>query len=176
MGHTDRSLPTIAADLKNWQANGFPRNMWNFSTQYKRTLLDAPIAAASGFTVRYRFQTTQLRLELALERPWLYHITLNGKPVSFAGAIRWFDEDIRRVNIADWVTAGENVLELTAQSFHVLCEIMPVYILGNFAVVPASTGFVIELPRELTWGDWSAQGLSFYPWGVRYRQIGRAHV
>ena len=168
-GHIERSLPTIVADLKNWQAHGFPRNMWSFSTQYKRTILDAPIPAASGFTVRYRFRTPRLPLELAVERPWLYQITLNGKLVSFAAAAQWFDEDIRRVSITDLVTDGDNVLELTAQPFHVLCEIMPVYLLGNFAVAPASQGFTLEPARKLTWGDWGAHGLSFYPWGVRYR-------
>ena len=168
-GRRDLSLPTIAADLKNWQANGFPRNMWNFSTQYKRTLLDTPIAATSGFKVQYRFHAPELPLELAVERPWLYQITLNGKPVSFATAPRWFDEDIRRVSMAGLVVAGDNRLELTAKSFHVLCEIMPVYILGNFAVVPANTGFTLNPPQVLEWGNWAAQGLPFYPWGVRYR-------
>ena len=166
---TEKSLPTIAADLKNWQANGFPRNMWSVSTQYKRRILDAPIAAGSGFTVRYRFHTPQMPLELAVERPWLYQITLNEKLVPFEGASRWFDEDIRRVNISDFVVAGENVIELTAQTFNVLCEIMPVYLLGNFAVTPGSIGFILEPARPLALGDWVGQGLSFYPWGVRYR-------
>ena len=168
-GGTDLSLPTIAADLKNWQANGFPRNMWNFSTQYKRTLLDTPVAAASGFKVQYRFHAPALPLELAVERPWLYEITLNGKPISFAAAPAWFDEEIRRCSLGGLVVGGENQLQLAAKSFHVLCEIMPVYILGNFTVTAASTGFTIESPRALGWGNWAAQGMPFYPWGVRYR-------
>jgi hypothetical protein len=49
-----------------------------------------------------------------------------------------------------------------------LCEIKPVYILGDFTLQAAAKGFRIVTPQPLSLGDWTAQGLPFYPHGVRY--------
>jgi len=46
-----------------------------------------------------------------------------------------------------------------------LCEIAPVYVLGDFAAEPGA----IRRAESLKLGDWTTQGLPFYPWDVRYR-------
>ena len=49
-----------------------------------------------------------------------------------------------------------------------LCEIKPIYILGDFGLTPAAKGFRIVAARPLACGDWTRHGLPFYPYGVRY--------
>jgi hypothetical protein len=49
-----------------------------------------------------------------------------------------------------------------------LCEVMPVYLIGDFALEPVSHGFEVAAPAPLRLGDWTAQGLPFYPDAVRY--------
>jgi hypothetical protein len=171
-GNEERGLPTIVADQRNWRAQGFPQNMWQNSIQYQRRFLEAKVDPDLGFTARYRFTVaddTTRALALAIERPWLYRITVNGRDLSFAGAARWWDEDIRRAGIGHLVCQGENVVELTARPFHVLCEIAPIYALGDFAVDPAPSGFALQPARRIVLGDWRHQGLPFYPWAVRYQ-------
>ena len=169
-GRTLTSVPTAVADRENWLAQGFEQNVWKWSVQYRRCFLEATPVKNSGFRVRYRFQVAGgCVAELAVERPWLYQITVNGQPVDFTNAKQWWDEDVRRISIGALAREGENVVELAANPFHVLCEIMPVYVLGEFAVESAATGFELRPARALAVGDWRTQGLSFYPWGVRYR-------
>ncbi|MCU0875605.1 MAG: hypothetical protein MUE50_25010, partial [Pirellulaceae bacterium] len=108
-------------------------------------------------------------LQLAVERPWLYTIVLNGKAVPFGDAERWLDSDIRKASIGSGVQAGENRLELEARPMQPLCEIMPVYVLGDFRLTPNMSGFTIDAPRQLELGSWNEQGLPFYADKVAYR-------
>jgi hypothetical protein len=130
-----------------------------------------PRAPQGGLIVQYRFQAQALdlsSLELALERPWLYRVELNGVPLEFPESGRWFDEDIRRIPIAHAAVHGENVVRLTAEAVSDRCEIAPAYVLGAFALQPAERGFIISDPVPMRMGDWREQGLCFYPWGVCY--------
>jgi hypothetical protein len=63
---------------------------------------------------------------------------------------------------------GHNVVTLTTQPFNILCEIDRIYLLGRFALDPASSGFTITTMRPLALGDWTQQGLPFYAGTVRY--------
>ena len=48
-------------------------------------------------------------------------------------------------------------------------EIEPVYIVGDFAVIPEQIGWSISAPvKNLTLGSWKAQKQPFYSWGVSY--------
>jgi hypothetical protein len=174
----DRTLTdvnTVQADTANWRWQGFARNPWRQARQFKRTVIDRPVGPESGFAVRYRFTVAEdlpaasrASLCLGVERPWLYDVRLNDVVLATSDAPRWFDEHARAVPIGAHVRAGENVLTLTARPFDVLCEIMPVYLLGDFALAPAARGFRVVAPRPLTLGDWTEQGLPFYPDAVRY--------
>jgi hypothetical protein len=167
---------TFRADDANWRAQGFPGNPWRLgNSQFNRNTIDHEVDPDSAFRVTYRFDVAadypsarRAALSLAIERPWLYTIKINGRAVSFAKARRWFDEDMRLLPVGRRLRAGENTVELSAPRFHMLCEIKPIYILGDFALQPAAKGFRIVTARPLSLGDWTAQGMPFYPHGVRY--------
>ncbi len=50
-----------------------------------------------------------------------------------------------------------------------LCEIMPVYLLGRFGLEPAGRGFRVARQQALELGDWTARGMPFYHNAVRCR-------
>jgi hypothetical protein len=69
----------------------------------------------------------------------------------------------------DYFSTVRNTLRLMARPMHPLCEIMPVYVLGEFALQSAPVGFTIVKPRPLQLGSWIEQGMPFYPGKVSYR-------
>ncbi len=163
-----------AADSTNWHAQGFPQNLWQGSIQFRRNFLDAPIAAASGFAVRYHFRVApgmlpRTDIRAAVERPWLYEVRCNGIEIPQDDAETWFDEDVRLLPLAHAVRPGPNVLELRARRFHVLAEIKPVILRGDFRAIPDDAGFVLAPSRPWETGrDWAAEGAPFYPGRARY--------
>ncbi|HYW80984.1 MAG TPA: hypothetical protein VE890_15495, partial [Thermoguttaceae bacterium] len=167
---------TTIADELNWKTYGLRGNIWSGSAQFRRTLIDKQFPPDSGFRVTYRFTidpdalaAVKPSLELAVERPWLYSITVNGKAMDTRDAVRWFDPNIRKMSIEDVIQAGDNRVTLDARPMRSLCEIMPVYVLGDFALEPGETGFTIDKPRKLKMGSWNEQGLPFYADKVAYR-------
>ena len=172
-----RGAHTIHADSANWRAQGFDRNLWSVSIQYRKTFLEAQILEPSAFSVRYPFEVAEsfaasdgaAILQAAVERPWLYEIFCNGVPVPQEGAAPWFDEEMRLLSLGHAMRAGANELELRAAKFDVLAEIMPVILRGAFRARPAKRGFILDAPSPWeTSDDWSAEGHGFYPWRVRY--------
>lgn len=107
-------------------------------------------------------------LRVGIERPWLCRVEINGVAIEQDRGERWFDENMRSFAIGQAARLGENALSLTAKPFHMLCNIMPVYVIGDFALAPAGRGFTIVNPSGLTMGDWTGQGMPFYPDRVRY--------
>ncbi len=160
-------INTVHAEELNWKLQGFTGIPW--TKQYRRTIMDREVDPESEFTVRYRFTVGDGfdgPLCAGIERAWLYDIYINGEKLDQDGAERWFDPDFRTVPIQ--AQPGENVLTLTAKPFHVLCAIMPVYIIGDFSLSPAERGFRIDPARDLEKGDWTDQGMPFYADAVRY--------
>ncbi len=50
-------------------------------------------------------------------------------------------------------------------------EIEPIYVLGNFTVLPAATGWIIDTKKpDLELGTWGKQGLPFYSWELAYKK------
>ncbi len=170
------SVNTIHADRANWRAQGFSGNLWNHTIQFRRAFLDLPERTGSGFRVKYRFFLEPAALEsvaptlaAAVERPHLYRILCNGRPLPAHAGQPWFDEETRALPIGGLVRGGANELTLEAERFHPLHEIMPVYITGAFSLRARDAGFALDAPAALTPGDWTTQGLPFYPGAVRYR-------
>lgn len=164
------SVPCIRAEAAIWQDHGFDQNPWRWAIQYRRTYLDATFPQPSGFELTYRFSITPgvdlKSLRVAVERPQLYEVRLNGQPVSVANGEVWFDEEIRAASVAVAARVGENVLSLRANRMHPLCEVTPPYVLGDFAAVPAERGFTLAPPKPLAMGNLIGQGLPFANRGV----------
>jgi hypothetical protein len=171
-----KDITTFRADDANWRVQGFAGNPWRLgSVQFERNWIDHELDRDSPFRVTYRFEidakyppARRGGIALAVERPWLYTVRVNGGAADFGKASPWFDEQMRALPIGRFLKPGANAVELAAARFHMLCEIKPVYILGDFSLAAAARGFRIVPPRPLKLGDWTGQGLPFYPHGVRY--------
>jgi hypothetical protein len=175
-GTEAEGVNTTLADNMNWKQHGCEKNIWSFTAQFRRSFIDMEFPKDTGFTVDYHFEIAAGAfaavgdsLEVAIERPWLYEVTLNGRPLRFGKHEQWFDEDIRKTSIADAIRSGRNTLRLTARPMHPLCEIMPVYVSGEFGLKAAPVGFTIVKPQPLKLGSWLKQGMPFYAGKVSHR-------
>jgi hypothetical protein len=73
------------------------------------------------------------------------------------------------------VQVGENRVVLMASPMSVYHELEPVYLLGDFSLRAAESGFVVAPPRPLEAGSaaWNQQGCPFYAAGVAYTETFR---
>ena len=101
----------MAGQLDSWQRHGFERPAWDNAVQYKTRVFDKnQFAADSGFDATFRFEASSadaLRgLQLAIETPELYRVTINGQPLDFASGERIMDPHIRAVSIEKQAKVG----------------------------------------------------------------------
>ena len=148
-------------------ANGNP---WNTSVQYKRNILDRDTFKNGGFTATYRFTVNDKfdysNMKLVSERPELFTVKINGEQVKPIPGEWWLDRSFGVYAIGKQVKTGLNTVELSVSPMSIFAEIEPVYVLGDFAVVPEKLGWSISAPVEnLTLGSWKQP---FYSWGVSY--------
>lgn len=173
--HRHPEMPTAEANEHMWKAHGFPQDPWEWTIQYKREYVDHVFPVGSGYAVEYNvdidppaLEAIRPGLKLAVERPWLYTIEVNGQHCPFDQATRWFDEDMRIAPVGHFIRAGRNIIRLSIQPMQIHAEIAPVYLLGDFAVRDGAHGLMLVRAQPLTSGGWRDQGLPFYPWTVRY--------
>ncbi len=170
-GRAHPGLYVTRANRLCWESHGFDADVWDRAIQYRRNFIDMSFDASTGFRADYHVQIADGAIngiELAIERPDLYRVEVNGSAASFAAGERWFDETIRKIDITSLLRPGSNIISLIASPFHILCEIAPIYLLGDFAVDTAEVGFTITPARALRLGDWVTQGLAHYDRAVRY--------
>jgi hypothetical protein len=175
-GTTVEGVNTTWADEMNWKAHGQRGNIWSHSAQFRRDLIEMQFPEKSGFSVSYHFtvapdavDTVRSSLQVAVERPWLYEVALNGKTIRFRDGERWLDPDMRTTSIAAALQGGVNTITLKARPMRPLCEIMPLYVLGQFSLAAEEKTFSITEARSLQLGDRAEQGIPFYPGKVDYR-------
>lgn len=169
---------SIRADLANWHAHGFEKNVWNFGIQFRRTFLDAPVPDPRGFAVEFPFAVAPGvdpavlgAVDLAVECPWLWRVSVNGNVIAFDQASVWWDENIRRTPITAQLRTGSNRVRLETERFTVRHEIATVYLLGAFALAGAPAGFAMRPASPLGLGDWQTYGRPFDAgtWVYRFR-------
>jgi hypothetical protein len=108
-------------------------------------------------------------MKAVVERPALWSVTLNGTEINPEPGKWWLDREFGVFNIGGLVRKGDNTLTLKSNPMKVHAEIEPVYITGDFKVMPAEKGWIIEpTVKPLTTGSWKDQGMPFYSWGVTY--------
>jgi hypothetical protein len=172
-GETRSNSYFYAAQQWVFQKHGLPRNPWDNAVQFKDEFLAKTFPPESGFTVGYTFTIegrVPTNLALVIERPDLYRITCNDRPVRARPGAWWLDKAFGVVPLAEVARPGRNVVTLRAQPFTVWHELEPAYLLGDFALRPTERGFVVAPERELQLGAWNEQGHPFYARGVAYRQ------
>jgi hypothetical protein len=178
-----------------WQKNGLDGDPWDGAVQFGDELISKKFPANSGFEASYRFTIESpipKNLAIVVERPDLYTITCNGRPVRAKAGDWWLDKAFGRIRIADTARIGENVVTIKAAPLTMYHELEPAYVLGSFTLTPADCGFVIRPDQPLGLGNcvlgksregWNSQGQPFYSGGVSYgerfalnRRTGRVAV
>ncbi len=149
-------------------------NPWNSSVQFKTNIVDRDnFEANTGFTATYYFNIRGAvdfaGMKAVIERPELWSVMVNGKEAKAEEGKWWLDRELGVYNIENLVKRGINSITLNVSQMKIHAEIEPVYILGNFSVMPADKGFSIEpAVNKLTMGSWKDQGLLFYSWDITY--------
>ncbi len=148
-------------------------NPWSRAVQFRDELITKTFPADSGFSASYRFTIKDAlpeSLEIVVERPDLYTITCNGKPVAATKDTWWLDKAFGRLDLSEVAKVGENVVTLSASPLTIYHELEPAYVIGNFNVEPIQSGFVIKPSKSLELGSWKAQGMPLYGHSVAYTQ------
>jgi hypothetical protein len=173
-GQTDKNVHfSKAADIA-YKAHGFTNgNPWNTSVQYKRNILDRGDFTDGGFTAAYHFTVNDnfdySGMQLVTEHPELFTVKINGETLKPVPGKWWLDKSFGVYAIGNNVKKGMNTVELSVSPMHIFAEIEPVYILGDFSVVPEAKGWSISTPENgLSIGSWKEQKQPFYSWDVKY--------
>jgi len=172
-GQTKKNTYFYKANQFAFAQNGLPRNPWDSSVQFKDELITKTFAPDSGVETTYRFTIegrVPERLSIVIERPDLYTITCNGKPLAAEKNAWWLDKAFGRIEIAKAAQVGENAVTIQASPFTIYHELEPAYLLGTFTLRPAESGFVVVggSQADLKLGIWREQGYPFYATGVSY--------
>jgi len=168
-GETKTNVYFYDAQRFAFQKNGLERNPWDSAVQFKDELISKTFPAKSGFTASYKFTiegSVPKNLAIVIERPDLYTITCNGKPVAVEVTRRiphsagsspefkewWLDKVFGKIAIASAARVGENTITLSAQPFTIYHELEPAYVLGDFSLKSTEKGFIIapDQPLRLT--------------------------
>lgn len=134
---------------------------------------DEPHAPNKELRLRYRFEIEALpdSLELALEQPEHFEISVNGATLSDSSSGKyWIDPAIRCVQVpADLLTKGSNKIELKV-SFTGDIDLEAIYLLGDFGVRYKQEGIPVvgHLPERIYPKDICNQGLPHYTGAISY--------
>ncbi|MGB9835905.1 MAG: glycosyl hydrolase [Candidatus Saccharicenans sp.] len=169
----EKNLYFYRAQQKVYEAHGWQRNPWDSGVQYLDSVISKnKFAPGTGFRADFRFVVkpgTDLKsMKLAVERPWLFRVKVNGQKAEPQPGGWWLDRNFGLYVIGDKVKTGENVVSLEVSPFDLLAELEPVYVLGNFSVEVAARGFTVGPAVKLSPGSWKQQGLPFYAQRVAY--------
>jgi len=178
-GETKENVYFYAGNLFAFRQNGMDRNPWDSAVQFRDETITKEFPADSGFEATYRFtieEKVPSPLHIVVERPDLYTITCNGKPVAAEPGKWWLDKAFGRIDITSVAQVGENRVTIKATPMTVWHELEPAYLLGDFTLKPVDSGFVVTPPQPLKSIDdpagigWNRQGHPFYGHGVTYTE------
>ena len=171
----ETGLYFYAASDKIFKHHGFADNPWVSSTQYKTNIVDRDhFPKDSGFDVRFPFSLENgvdiESLQLVVERPNLWRVSVNGQTVLPEKDQWWLDRDFSIFKIGSFVKTGENAVTLSTHPMSIHAELEPVYILGNFNLESREKGWTIVTEKPIHVGEWKALGMPCYFNGVAYQK------
>ena len=104
--------------------------------------------------------------ELAIERPELYEIEINGSRLEKIDTGCWADPAVRKLRIpAEMLKSGANRINLFCNYHEMLPGVEALFILGDFGVRDDA---IVALPETIGLGDWCAQGFPHYAGNFTY--------
>ena len=172
-GETKSGLYCYHATQFLFQKFGWEKNPWDHAVQFRDEIISKPFPADSQFEATYRFRIAERvpeSLAIVLERPDLYAITCNGRPVQAQPNAWWLDRAFGRIGLADVAVVGENTVVLKAAPMTVFHELESAFVIGEFALASQDSGWAITPAAPLQLGPWNQQGLPCYAEGVVYEQ------
>ncbi|HEY2343849.1 MAG TPA: hypothetical protein VGH90_12485, partial [Chthoniobacteraceae bacterium] len=131
-------------------------------------------ARSAPLHLRFRFEVDHLPsapVELLMENPRAFRITLNGAEIAPPSSPAWFiDPCFQCISVAlNALHPGENVIELQTD-FTPRFDLEAIYLLGAFGVkLGDATPRLVSLPERLETFDAAGQGLPFYSGKITYR-------
>ena len=161
------------AQQRIFAAIGLEHNPWDSAVQHRDEFIAMKLPEDTSFDVAYRFTidgAVPADLSVVIERADMYAVTCNGQPIAPTADSWWLDKAFARIDIHSVAKTGENVIALHAAPINIMHELQPAYIIGDFSVVPAANGFVIQPTAPIALGPWKAQGLALYGHDVGYTQ------
>jgi len=156
-----------------FETHGFKSNPWEHQVQFRDNLVSRTFNAASYVEATYTFiieDSIPPSVKLVIERPDLYSVTCNGATVWADENSWWLDRSFGVIDIRPAVGVGKNTVTIKASPFSMLCELAAAYIIGDFSLRPADSGFFITPPEKLELGPWKEQGMPLYSHEVSYKQ------
>ena len=177
-GEALKSVYFYKAQQFAFARNGMARNPWDSAVQFRDELITKKFPPESGFEATYRFtidDRVPRPLQLVVERPDLYTITCNGKPVTAEPGQWWLDKSFGKIDISAAARLGANEVTISAAPMTVYHELESAYLLGDFSLRPTPSGYTIGPPQPLRLGPrdeagWNRQGYPFYAAGVAYTE------
>lgn len=178
-GETRKRAHCRRASQFVFEKHGLERNPWFHAIQFRDEHLKKKFPADSGFEATYRFTVKNEvpdKLQIVIERPDLYAITCNGLPVTAEEGAWWLDRAFGRIDLEAAARVGENAVTIRARPFTVYHELEAAYLLGEFRLEPADSGFVLAPDAPLEFVDhvpqhttepngnmWLSGGIGFRP-------------
>jgi hypothetical protein len=172
-GETKKNVYCYLGCQFAFQKNGLPQNPWESAVQFRDELITRKFPPDSGCAATYRFTIegeVPKPLDVVIERPDLYAIACNGKPLAPEKGGWWLDKSFGRIDVAPAARAGANEVTIRARPFTMYHELAAAYVLGDFSLKAAGSGFTIAPAAPLRLGKWNEQGLPLYSGAVGYRQ------
>jgi len=167
------------AQTEIYKQHGFAKNVWDNTVQFKSEYLDRDtFGTGSGFEATYKFLmekgTDTKQLQVVIERPELYKVSVNGTELKQIPNKWWLDKAFGVFDISTVAKTGENQITIKNDPFKLLAELEAVYILGNFSLESQKLGFKLVPAKPLQLKSWKQQGMPFYSHSVAYNHTIKA--
>jgi hypothetical protein len=164
----------FAANHLVFEKHGFEQNPFEHAVQFKDEIIKKTFPLDSGFEAVYKFnikESMPAKLFAVIERPDLYTVKCNDKIVTAQKGNWWLDKSFGKIDISKAVHAGTNRISIKASPMTIFCELEPIYILGDFGLASAQTGYdIVPAQKQFSMTSWKAQGMPFYSGEVSYKQ------
>ena len=175
-GKVFKEIYFYQANKEVFKAYGFDRDPWDNAVQFQSDIISKDtFSATTGFNADYWLNiekgTNLVGLKLVCERPGIFKISVNDKPLKAIEGEYWIDNEFAKYSLDSVLKTGKNRISITCQPMSVFAELEPVYILGDFNLKPQKTGFSLLPSKKLEIGAWNQQGIPMY-----YDKISYSHT